>query len=180
MARKKKSRFKAQFNKKQRKQIKSVGLPILIGLLCLNIGIVGTRFFEARRVPANIVWAADKTVKVPGDLRSFLDSRDDCQSYRGTGSPAGVGLWGVYQVSKGKFAKIAYGCSWSLSSYIMAVKEKSGWKLLPPTEYFAPFQGSTATGALPQCAMVDQYKIDKSIEPFCITTDGSARANQTE
>lgn len=177
MAKKKKSKLKLKLSKKQRAQLKMIGIPVLVGLVCLNVGIAGTRFFEARRVPGNIVWAADETVAVPKDLRRFLQSQDDCKSYRGSGTPTGVGLWGVYQVSKAKFAKIAYGCSWNLSSYIMAVKEDSGWKLLPPTTYFAPFQGSTTTGALPLCSAIDQYKIDKSIEPFCVATDGSARAN---
>lgn len=174
---KKKSKFKVRLNKKQRLQLKTIGIPLLIGLVCLNIGIVGTRFFESRQVPGNIVWAADESVTVPGDLKRFLETKNDCKNYRGTDTPTGVGLWGVYQVSQGKFAKIAYGCSWSLSSYVMAVKEQKGWKLLMPTQYFAPFQGSTSTGAIPLCVVIDQYKIDKSIEPFCITTEGTARAN---
>jgi hypothetical protein len=178
MAKKKKLKFGVKLNKARRKRLKAVALPVIVGLLCLNIGIIGTRFLESRKVPGNIVWAADDTVVVPRDLRKFLGSQDDCKNYRGTDSPTGVGLWGVYQVSRGKFAKIAYGCSWSLSSYIMAVKEDSGWTLLQPTEYFAPFQGSSATGALPLCDMVEKYKINSSIEPFCIAADGTARANQ--
>lgn len=180
MTKKKKSKSKPtiKLSKKQRLQLKTYGLPLLVGLLCLNVGIVGTRLFEARQNPRNIVWAADATVNVPSSLRNYLKDKDVCHNYRGVNTPTGVGLWGVFQVSQNKFAKIAYGCSWSLSTYVLAVHEKSGWKLLEPAEYFAPFNGSSSTGAIPHCSVLEQYKIDKIIEPFCISPDGSARPNE--
>lgn len=174
---KKKSKLKIKLTKKQRLQLKTYGVPVLVGLLCLNIGIIGTRMFEARQTPRNIVWAADETVYLPTSLRKYLSGKQECQNYRGADTPTGVGLWSVFQVSEGKFAKIAYGCSWSLTTYVMAVQEKSGWKLLAPSEYFAPFKDSSATGAIPLCNVLEQYKINKAIEPFCIAHDGSARPN---
>lgn len=180
MATKKKSKikFKIKLSKKRRLQLKTYGVPLLTGLLCLNIGIVGTRLFEARQNPRNIVWAADETVQIPSSLREYLEQKNVCQNYRGSTTATGVGLWGVFQVSQDKFAKIAYGCSWSLSTYILAVHENSGWKLLEPAEYFAPFKGSASTGAIPHCSVLQKYKIDKVIEPFCIAADGSARPNE--
>lgn len=177
MAKKKKSNFVPKLTKKQKVRLRRVGLPVAVGLICLNIGIVGARYLEGHTQPANLVWAADATVQVPGSLKSLLYEQDGCNEYRGADSPKGVGLWGVYQVSKARFAKIAYGCSWGLSNYVMAVNHEGDWKLLPPAEYFAPFQDSRALGAVPFCRHIDQYRIDKSIEPFCIETDGSARPN---
>lgn len=174
----KKKKFK--LSKKQRKQVSRFGVPVLAGLLGLFLGIIITTFVSGRRAPTNLVWAADNTVKIPRDLRRFLETKNDCQAYRGTGTPTGVGLWGVYQTSKDQFAKIAYGCSWSLNSYVMAVKQKGLWQLLKPTEYFAPFKDGVdpSKGALPFCAVVEKYKIPKDIEPFCIKPDGTAQANE--
>lgn len=171
---------KVKLTKKQQKQLKTLLIPFGIGLVSLLIGIAGTSLFYNRKVPDNLVWAADSSVKLPKDLRKFLEKQNDCREYRGSGTPTGVGLWGVYQVSQGKYAKIAYGCSWSLSSYIMAVKQKGGWELLRPTQYFAPFKDGVnpAQGALPYCAMLEKYKIPNDIESFCIKGDGSAQSNQ--
>lgn len=176
----KKSKFKVKLSKKQRKKLISIGLPVLAGLFGLILGVVATKFLLVQKSPSNLVWPADNTVKVPKDLRKFLESQDDCKEYKETGSPRGVGLWGVYQTSKGQFAKIAYGCSWNLSSYIMAIKQKGVWQLLQPTEYFAPFKDGVdpSKGALPFCAVVETYKIPKDIEPFCIQPDGSAKSNE--
>lgn len=170
---------KINLNKAQRKLLKKY-LPLgitamaafLIGLGVSNIGLKDT--------PSNIVWAADNTVKVPRDLRDHLSKQNDCKSYRGTGSPTGVGLWGVYQVHNAKFAKIAYGCSTNLQNYIFGVKTDNKWKLIQPTEYFSPFEGTTDSrgGAIPFCTMIEKYKIPKAIEPFCVQADGSAKINE--
>lgn len=178
MASKKKRSTRIRINKNRRAQLVKWGVPFVVGFVFLNIGIVGTRFLDSRISPGNIVWAADETAKIPTDLRKFLNNRDDCQNYRGESTPTGVGLWGVYQVSGGKFAKISYGCSWSLTSYKMAVKQSGDWILLLPTDYFAPFAGSNSAGALPYCKVIDNYKIPKDIEPFCIKDDGSAISNE--
>ncbi len=171
---------KLKLSKKQRKQLKSVAVPIAIGIAGLLVGIVATKILASTHTPANIVWAADKTVKVPEDLRRYLDTKNDCKAYRGTDTPTGVGLWGVYQVSKSQYAKIAYGCSWNLTNYIMAVKHEGKWQLIEPTEYFAPFKDGVdpTKGALPYCAVVEKYKIPNAIEPFCIKPDGNAQSNQ--
>ncbi len=176
---KKKNRLKLKLSKKQRKQLIHYGKPVLAGFLGLLIGIGATNLLASRRAPSNLVWAADSTVKVPKDLRAFLVAKNDCKAYRGAGSPTGVGLWGVYQVSKNQYAKIAYGCSWNLSSYVMAVKQKGSWQLIKPTEYFAPFKNGVdpSKGALPFCAVLEKYKIPKDIEPFCVKADGAAQSN---
>lgn len=177
----KKSRFKLKLSKKQRKQLQRAVKPLLVGFVGLLIGISGLGLWHWLRPPSNLVWAADKTIKIPRDLRTYLQHTDnDCEAYRGKDSPTGVGLWGVYQVSKGQYAKIAYGCSWSLSSYIMAVKKDGSWQLIPPTEYFAPFKNGVdpTKGALPFCVVVEKYSIPKDIEPFCILADGTAKSSQ--
>lgn len=176
-----KNRFKLRLtlSKKQQKRLKKILPPIGIGLLGFFTGIVGTVIISSRHTPANLVWAADANVKMPKDLRTFLENRNDCHEYRGAGSPTGVGLWGVYQVSRDRYAKIAYGCSWHLSSYIMAVRQKHDWQLLRPAEYFAPFKDgiNPSQGALPYCSVIERYKIPDEIESFCITNDGSAQSN---
>lgn len=172
---------KFKLSKKQRVQAYSVGIPLIAGCLGLIGGIILTRLLMTpRSLPTNLVWAADKTVNVPQDLRTFLESKQNCNDYRGKGAPAGVGLWGVYQTTGGRFAKIAYGCSWSLDTYIMAIKQKDTWQLLPPSEYFAPFKDAIAAdkGALPFCAVLEKYKIPKNIESFCVTSEGNAKPNQ--
>ena len=170
---------KLKLSNKQRKKLNSIAIPVLAGLVGLTLGIGITKLPVSLRSPANIVWAADKTVKIPRDLRRFLAAKNDCQAYRGTNTPTGVGLWGVYQVSRNQYAKIAYGCSWNLSSYIMAVKYGGSWQLIQPTEYFAPFKDGVdpTKGALPYCALVEKYKIPHDIEPFCVKSDGSAQGN---
>lgn len=132
--------------------------------------------------PRNLVWAADKDVKIPDGLTEYLYDLEDCKGYRGTNTAPGVGLWGVYESSKNKFAKISYGCSTHLSIYIMAVKDKDNWKLLQPTEYFAARTSGSGpvSSYLPNCSMIDTYQIDKSIEPFCIEPGGSPRENSIQ
>lgn len=173
----KKKKFK--LSKKQRKQLIFVVTSVGIGLTGLLLGIVLMNVVNARNVPTNLIWASEPSVKVPDDLRTFLETRNDCEHYRGIDTPTGVGLWGVYQTSQGKFAKIAYGCSWNLNSYIMAVKQKQGWLLIQPAEYFAPFKDGVdaSKGALPFCTVIEKYKIPKDIESFCIKSDGTAQAN---
>ncbi|MES2971344.1 MAG: hypothetical protein V4702_03425 [Patescibacteria group bacterium] len=170
---------KLKLSKKQQKQFRKLLITFGIGLAGFMTGILTTVVLNRPEPPRNLVWAADIEVSVPKDLRKFLENQSDCQQYRGTDSPTGVGLWGVYQTSKGRFAKIAYGCSWSLSSYIMAIKQDDQWQLLQPTEYFAPFKDgvSPAQGALPYCSIIEKYKIPKDIESFCISNDNKAQSN---
>ncbi len=176
----KKKRFKLKLSKKDRKKLASIAIPLLAGLFGLVVGASLVSFLSSSRRPSNLVWAADNTVKVPKALRKYLATKRDCESYRGTDTPRGVGLWGVYQVSKKQYAKIAYGCSWNLSSYVMAVKQQGKWQLLEPAEYFAPFKDGVdpTHGALPHCSVVEKYNIPAELEPFCINADGTATANQ--
>lgn len=177
MAKKKQAKLRIKLNKRQKARARAIGLPIVIGLVCFAVGVLGTKLVVASSRPANIVWAADKTVNVPGDLRTFLLDQDTCKDYLGTNTQRGVGLWGVYQVSQGRFAKISYGCSLTLTNYVMAIKQKGAWSLIPPTEYFSPFANTQTTGALPLCSQLEKYKIDKTVESFCVDAAGTAKAN---
>lgn len=177
----KKKILKPRLSKSRQKRLKKLYKPALIGVIGFLIGVTGTRLVQTLRQPANIVWAADSTVKVPKDLERFLLNYDnECEAYRGPDTPQGIGLWGVYQTSKGQYAKIAYGCSWALSNYIMAVKHDGSWQLIQPSEYFAPFKDGLdpSKGALPYCSVVEQYKIPKDIESFCVLPDGTAKSNE--
>jgi hypothetical protein len=174
-------RKKKKLSKRQRQKLLNIVIPMLVVLASLLIGSAITLILKNTERPSNLVWAADNTVQLPGDLTRFLRQQKHCEQYRGTGSPTGVGLWGVYQVTHDKYAKIAYGCSWSLSTYIMAVKQGKTWRLIEPTEYFAPFKdGANAEekGALPYCVQLEKYRIPKDTESFCISTDGSAKSNE--
>jgi len=147
------------------------GAILLVLIIGIGLGMLGMVIRPTNQHPQNLVWASDSRTKIPPDLISYLQDRKDCQASSNKAS-AGVGLWGVYQVSKGRFAKVAYGCSTNMTLYIMAVKTAKQWQLLQPSTYFS------VTGFLPKCAQIDQYQIDKSIEPYCIKDDGSARANE--
>ena len=173
------SKKATNFLKKHKKPLLKFGLPIGLVLFGLIAGYLGTGWVASISQPKNLVWAAEAQVKVPGDLKSYLQKRNDCKDYRGVGTPTGVGLWGVYQVEKGQFAKIAYGCSWTLTSYIMAAKQNNKWFLIPPTEYFAASDPSAARGSsnLPKCTELTKYKINKTIEPFCIDAANQPQPN---
>lgn len=173
----KKRRIK--LTKSHKKIIKRHGIHAGWVLLGVLVTLLIGNFIHSRAQPKNIVWAADRTIKIPSGLKPYLLKQEGCREYRGKGSPTGVGLWSVYQTSNNKFAKIAYGCSWTLNTYVMAIRDKSGWQLLDPNKYFAPFRDAVdpSKGALPYCAVVEKYKIDKTIEPFCVNPDSTARAN---
>lgn len=170
---------KFRLSRSVRKKLKKLYLPVIYVSVGLIGGLLIARIVSIIPKPANLVWAADNTVIIPADLQKTLINKNDCASYRGNGSPNGVGLWGVYQVSKLRYAKIAYGCSLNLNLYIMAVKQQDTWQLLNPTEYFAPFKDGVdpTKGALPYCSVVQKYKIPAEIESFCINPDGTARSN---
>jgi hypothetical protein len=147
-------------------------LLVIFGLMVG--GFVGTMWALSRpydQHPHSVVIAADKTTTIPADLLETLQNQDKCRHYRGPDTADGVNMWTVYQLSRGKFAKISYGCSTNLDFYIMAVKSDKSWQLLQPAEYFA------SGGFLPKCIQVEKYQIDKTIEPFCIKDDGQARPN---
>lgn len=172
----KKSKLNLKRLKKDKRFLRA-RLPLLI-LFGMAIGLTIAWLQPPDVTPKNLVWKANDSVNAPADLVKFLRAQDDCKNYQGTNTPRGVGLWGIYQTSKGKFAKVSYGCSTNLSTYIMAVKDNGKWQLLPPTEYFA--SQSTAARFLPKCSFIDKYKIDSSIEPFCIEADGTPRENKLQ
>lgn len=160
--------------KKHKKAIRKIGLPLILGLLIFGLGMLTQKIYMSNQKPTNLVWAIDNTVQVPSDLRKFLGRQDNCRQYRGSGSPTGVGLWSVIQVAQGRYAKISYGCSFSLSGYIMAVKPAKTWMLLPPSSYFS----STSSGVA-NCEQVTKYKIPPTIESFCVNNSGQIVNNPT-
>ena len=143
-----------------------------LGLLVIGVaaGFLLAKIQPPNLRPDNLVWAGNSEVKVSGDLAEFLSVQDQCLNSK---ESDGVGLWSVYQTSKDKFAKVAYGCGVGLTRYAMAVKTDHKWQLLPPAEYFG-------ANLIPNCAFIDQYQIDKSIEPFCLEAGGAPRANIIE
>ncbi len=171
---------KKKLSKQNRQKLKAIAMVVCAVVLGVLIGVGGTRLMSHQKPAMNLIWPADNTVKVPPDLFKFLETQNSCEHYRGNDSPTGIGLWGVYQISQNKFAKIAYGCSWSLTPYIMAIKQSNHWQLIQPADYFAPFKGSIDSrgGALPFCSVVQKYKVPKDIESFCVQIDGTAIANQ--
>lgn len=160
--------------KKYRKLLRRVGIPVVVLLVTFLIGMQVQALKINKLQPDNLVWSIDETVIIPADLKKMLLELDDCKSYRGTDSPKGVGLWGVMQVEQEMFAKIAYGCSWELTSYILAVKIDKNWLLLKPVDYFA----DTAQG-VPSCKVVADYKIPPTIESFCSNDKGELMRNPT-
>lgn len=177
MAKKKlKLRPKKQTIKKLRRDKRVIG-AVLGSLFLLGVGIgliTGILLVTSRpydQHPNNVVIAADSNIQIPEDLVSFLNRQNKCVGYRGPNSPKGVGMWVVYQLSRGKFAKISYGCSANLNTYIMAVRLDNKWQLIKPTDYFGN------TGFLPKCLQLEKYQIDASIEPYCVKDDAMARPN---
>ncbi len=167
------------FLKKHQKQLLKLRLPAGLLTLGLLVGFLGSSWLSAKNQPSNLVWAADSTVKLPSGLKPFLLKQADCKSYIGSGTAKGVGLWAVYQVEKDQFAKIAYGCSSMLNSYIMAIKQSGKWQLIPLNEYFATSDASTRPGSsgLPKCSQLAKYKISKAIESFCINDANQPQPN---
>lgn len=158
--------------KKRQKFIKRVVVPFLFGVFLFFLGMFIQNVRLERSHPNNIVWGVDKTVQVPDDLRKMLMNRDDCNDYRGGNSPKGVGLWAVTQIEQNKFAKLAHGCSWSVSNQALAIKQKNSWELVPAVEYFFD-----TTQGVPTCTAVVKYKVPISLEGFCLNDAGKLSKN---
>lgn len=161
-----------KYYRQHQKGIKRFVLPVLAAFLLFITGMFTQHIKQEYARPANIVWAIDETVQVPADLRKMLLEKDDCRNYRGVDSPRGVGLWAIVQVEQGRFAKIANGCSWSVSGQVLAVKPKGSWQLVPPIEYF-----SDTTQGVPTCNAVVKYKVPIALEGFCINDSGKLTKN---
>ncbi len=164
-----------RLSKNQLHVLKTYLLPVILVLIGLLIGVCLQSYRQHRQSPKNLVWAIDSSVQVPDDLRKFLLTQDNCKNYRGQDAPSGVGLWGVIQVTD-RFAKISYGCSWTLTNYILAYKQNSAWHLISAEEYFGAAHVSGI--AIPACKVLTTYKIPQAIEPFCINTKGKAETNK--
>lgn len=158
--------------RKHRKALIRYGVPVVLVLIAFYSGAAYTRYRIAHTQPKNIVWAIDATVPVPDSLKSVLMKRTDCTSYRGNNAPVGVGLWSVTQLEQQRYAKLTYGCSWSLSDHTVAVEQSGKWTVLKPGDYYAdPNQG------VPLCTAVVQYKIPPTLEGFCANDSGKLTKN---
>lgn len=161
--------------KKKKVQITKIQLAQygLILLIVLGLGFMfGQNWVKshANYNAKNAVVLADSSVKPPAGLVDFLKKQDGCKGQKS------IGIWSIYQTSENKFAKIAYGCGVSLESYIMAVKQSSGWILIPVNQYFLPAKdGGSVSGYGPSCDIVAKYFIDNSIEPVCVTKLGQSK-----
>ena len=158
--------------RKHHKTISKFGLPLLLVVLAFIGGAQYHAYKAVHTQPQNIVWAIDNSLTVPDDLRSLLMEKNECQSYRGNNAPKGVGLWAITQLEQGSYAKLAYGCSWSLSDHGVAVKQAGKWVVLSSSQYYAdPNQG------VPLCSAVVAYTIPVQLEGFCQNDAGKVTKN---
>lgn len=167
---------KLKLSKQRSRQAKAYATLLFIFIVGVAIGwliAMSTR----NKQPNNVVWSIDESVAIPSDLRRTLDKQVGCESYRGPGTPSGVGLWGVQQIEQDKFAKVVHGCSWSLDGYVMFYRENKLWQKIDPKVYFAPSQSGSGRSALPNCSVLEKYSISQSMEAFCIQSNGKAKAN---
>jgi len=160
------------FIKKYRKQLLRYGLPAILVVLAFFAGMARRQYVYEHTQPDNLVWAVDSTVTVPDSLKVMLRERADCAQYRGADAPKGVGLWAVTQVEDNAYAKLSYGCSWSLSSHAVAVKDGRGWQIIAPEKYF-----SDTTQGVPLCTAVIAYRIPATIDGFCSNDVGKLTKN---
>ena len=146
----------------------------LIGAIVAGTGALLLR----NNNPTVLVWAADKDVKVPAGLVSYLErnSKDDCRDYKGNDSVTGVALFSVFQTYQDKFAKMTYGCGNNLTSqndgYLLAVKDGIKWKISRPTHYFVPLKDKSSV--LPDCNYLYSNDVPASFVPICANYNGSA------
>jgi hypothetical protein len=162
--------LKLRLNKKKKRIL--IGVVTITFVLAAGF-VIGylVAISDKDRQPVNLIWTVDSSVYIPDDLRVFLNSQPACDNQLNPGIK-GVRLWGVMQVYVGSYAKIAYGCSSELKSYIVASKQSGQWQLHQPENYFSEM----GEGALPLCASVQRFNIPGEVEPFCINK-GKAQAN---
>lgn len=144
--------------------------PIGFVLLAVFIGFWIGKSQPVPTHPKTLVWAASNDVSVPVELISFLEKTPSCIDTDGKPKADGVNLWSVVKVSQNKYAKLAYGCSYDLNFYKVAVKQAGGWQILDNSTYLA-------NNFLPYCEAIEAYKIDKTIEPFCLDAAGLSKEN---
>lgn len=160
------------FIKKHRRQFIQFGIPILLVICAFFAGTARQQYVYEHTQPDNLVWAIDAGVVMPDSLKTMLKQRTDCEAYRGADAPRGVGLWAVTQIEHDAFAKLSYGCSWSLSNHAIAIKSGGSWQLIPPEKYF-----SDTTQGIPLCTAVVAYKIPPTIDGFCSNDAGKLTKN---
>jgi hypothetical protein len=108
---------------------------------------------------------------MPTDLSNFLisdikqsDAHNDC----GDGYLSYTLL--AYKTDQ---AKLLYGCGRGDVTPIVAKRENGKWSLLSPTNnYSNPY--------LPECKYVNDNKISKDIEPYCLNQSGDANKPNLE
>ena len=147
-------------------------LMFVIGALLFGSGALLLR----NNNPTVLVWAADKNVKVPDGLVSYLERKHDkdCRDYKGTGSVSGVALFSVYETHQNRLAKMSYGCGDNLTRYIVAYKENGSWSLTRPTHYFIdvkPVSEDDTPLRLPECSFLSKHDFPSSFEPDCATDE---------
>ena len=158
----------------------TLALVLVIGLL---VGMTGALLFRNNN-PTILVWAADKDVKVPDGLVSYLERvhKNDCKDYKGTNSVVGVSLFSVYETAENRLAKMSYGCGHELTGadmYLLAIKKGVKWQLVPPTEYYlnldyklledGKWEGPTAA---PSCDYLNENNIPVSFQSDCVDANG--------
>jgi hypothetical protein len=164
-------KFKSSI-KKHRKLLIKYGIPSVLVLVAFLAGSIRQQYVYEHTQPDNLVWAVDSSVVVPEKLKTMLKQRSDCVGYRGQDAPKGVGLWAVTQVEKDAFAKLSYGCSWSLSSHAVAAKKGQTWQIIAPETYF-----SDTTQGVPLCTAVIEHKVPPTIDGFCSNDAGKLTKN---
>jgi hypothetical protein len=163
-------------SKKQRRYILTLCLAFVIGALTAGTGALLFR----NNTPHVLVWAANKNVKVPDGLVSYLEREHagDCRADGNAATPEDVVLFSIYESAENRMAKVSAGCGKSLifgeQGYAFAVKASGKWKLIEPATYFEylgdGFLDSGYDGplSLPSCDILSEFTVPASFEPKCV------------
>lgn len=167
-----------QIQKNKNRYIVSLCLAFVIGAIVSGAGALLFR----NNNPTVLVWSADREVRVPDGLVSYLErtATKDCRDYKGTNSVTGVALFSIYDSYENRLAKMTYGCGSDLTNqyngYILAYHEEGKWNLSQPTEYFVTAKPATPTDTpsyKPLCSFLSDHNVPADFEPECATEDGA-------
>ena len=167
--------------KKAPQKNKSLIMAAIVAVVILGVGLSLQCFGRSSVHPKVLVWAATTDVEVPKSLSKYLQTRtEDCTGYYGDNTAPGVPLFAIESVVGGKYAKVAIGCSTSLSSGFPVILTSSGWGLLSGAEYYVSAEDDPAKNEpafLPRCSVVDKYGLPRTFEPSCY--EDNAEENPT-